>query len=95
MNHSVLARRGAILGLVVGFVANLVVFSLPSPTNVVALRVVGSPLLFAAGGLALVVPPAALLYYAVVPVQWMLVGWLAGRLLARRRGTESSSVRGA
>jgi hypothetical protein len=55
--------------------------------------VVGSPLLFAAGVLALVVPPAALLYYAVVPVQWMLVGWLTGRLLSRRRGTERSSVR--
>jgi len=73
-----------LVGLTFGLAANLLVLSLPNPSNIVALRALGSPLLFVVGGFTLIIPPAGLLYYAVVPIQWTLVGWLVGRVLARR-----------
>ena len=80
-----LERLGFGLGLAFGVAAGMLVFVLPNPTNVTALRALGSPLLFVVGLLTLVMPPAGVLYYVVVPVQWTLVGWLVGRLLARRQ----------
>jgi hypothetical protein len=75
-----------------GLVANLLGFFLPNPSNVVALRLLGSPLLVVVGLLTLVFPPAGLLYYVVVPAQWTFVGWLAGYLLARRASSSAGGT---
>ena len=87
-----LERLGLYVGLAVGLSGGLLVFLLPNPSNIEALRALGSPLLFVVGALTHVIPPAGLLYYVVVPVQWALVGWLVGFLLARtrRRGPPSA-----
>lgn len=94
MGNRTLERRGLGVGMAFGLAANLLVLFLPNPSNVVALRVLGSPVLVAVGLLTLVVPPAGLLYYVVVPVQWTLVGWLVGYILARRTRRVSSSAGG-
>jgi hypothetical protein len=94
MPNRTFERRGLTVGLVFGLAANLLVLFLPNPSNVVALRVLGLPLLIVVGLLSFVVPPAGLLYYVVVPAQWALVGWLVGRLLARRPRRGSSSADG-
>jgi hypothetical protein len=85
-------RRGLYRGLAFGLAGGLLVFVLPNPSNVVALRALGSPLLFLVGVLTLVIPPAGLLYYVVVPAQWALVGWLVGFLVARRRRRASAAA---
>jgi uncharacterized membrane protein len=89
-----LERQGLYVGSAVGLAGGLLVFLLPNPSNIVALRALGSPLLFVVGALTLVIPPAGLLYYVVVPLQWTLVGWLVGFLVARRRRRASSQARG-
>jgi hypothetical protein len=94
MTRRALERWGLCAGVLVGLAANSLVLLLPNPSNVVALRVLGFPLLFAVGLLTLVIPPAGLLSYVVVPIQWTLVGWLAGRFLAHRTRGASSRAPG-
>ena len=85
-----LERAGALVGLAVGVTASLYVFSLPHPESIAALRALGFPLVLVVGSLTLVAPSAGVLYYFVVAAQWTLVGWLGGRLVARRRRARSS-----
>ena len=89
-----LERRGLYAGLAFGLLGGLLVVFLPNPSNVVTLRALGSPLLFLVGLITLVLPPAGLLYYVVVPVQWTFVGWLVGFVVARRRRSASSAAQG-
>lgn len=90
-----LERRGLYLGLIFGVPAGLLVVLLPNPSNVEVLQALGSPLLYLVGLLTFVLPPAGLLYYVVVPVQWALVGWLVGLLLDRLRRRSPTSAAGS
>jgi hypothetical protein len=88
-----LERRGLYVGSAIRPAGRLLVFLLPNPRTLWPSEQLGSPLLFVVGALTLVIPPAGLLYYVVVPVQWTLVGWFVGFLVSRRRRSASPPVR--
>jgi hypothetical protein len=76
-------RIGAALGLAAGLA--LVALALRSDAPGPMLRLVGTPLIYVAGLLNFLPLPMGFIYPGAALAQWVLVGWLLGRLADHRR----------